>query len=166
MGGGRIDGFVDPEATAIITAALDALMPPDPKDGIEAPRTLSQRRADAFVKMCQRSLGSGAPSSRAKSNVDIVIDSDTATGKTPTDLLHARCDIVGGGILSKAAVERILCDSAAGYAVIGGPPRAISRTRRRKCSTSGVAPVNPALRNGAPCSCATSTASTPDAAPP
>jgi len=121
MGGGRIDGFVDPEATAVITAALDALMPPDPKDGIEAPRTLSQRRADAFVEMCQRSLGSSAPSSRAKSNVDIVIDSDTATGKTPTDLLHTRCDIVGGGILSKAAVERILCDSAAGYAVIRRP---------------------------------------------
>jgi hypothetical protein len=121
IGGGRIDGFVDPEATAIITAALDALMPPDPKDGPEAPRTLSQRRADAFVEMCQRSLGGSAPSSRAKSNVDIVIDSDTATGKAPTDLLHTRCDIVGGGILSKAAVERILCDSAAGYAVIRRP---------------------------------------------
>ena len=125
IGGGRIDGFVDPEATAIIAAALDALMPPDPKDGIEAPRTLSQRRADALVEMCQRSLGTSAPSSRAKSNVDIVIDSDTATGKTPTDLLHTRCDIGGvgggGGILSKAAVERILCDSAAGYAVIRRP---------------------------------------------
>ena len=95
MGGGRIDGFVDPEATAIITAALDALMPPDPKDGPEPPRTLSQRRADAFVEMCQRSLGSSAPTSRAKSNVDIVIDADTATGKAPTDLLHTRCDIVG-----------------------------------------------------------------------
>jgi hypothetical protein len=120
-GGGRIDGFVDPEATAIVTAALDALMPPDPKDGPEAPRTLSQRRADALVEMCQRSLGTSARSSRAKSNVDIVIDADTATGKSPTDLLHTRCDIVGGGILSKAAVERILCDSAAGYAVIRRP---------------------------------------------
>ena len=120
-GGGRIDGFVDPEATAIITAALDALAPPDPKDGDEPPRTLSQRRADALVEMCQRSLGSYAPTSRAKSNVDIVIDADTATGKAPTDLLHTRCDIVGSGIVSKAAVERILCDSAAGYAVIRRP---------------------------------------------
>jgi hypothetical protein len=121
MGGGRIDGFVDPEATAVITAALDALMPPDPKDGDEAPRTLSQRRADALVEMCQRSLGNHGPASRAKSRVDIVIDADTATGKAPTDLLHARCDVGGGGILSKAAVERILCDSAAGYAVIRRP---------------------------------------------
>ena len=121
MGGGRIDGFVDPEATAIIAAALDALMPPDPKDGHEPPRTLSQRRADALVELCQRSLGSSAPSSRARANVDIIIDSDTATGKAPTDLLHSRCDVVGGGILSTAAVERILCDSAAGYAVIRRP---------------------------------------------
>jgi len=120
-GGGRIDGFVDPEATAIITAALDALMPPDPNDGEEAPRTLSQRRADALVEMCQRSLGGTSPTSRAKSNVDIVIDADTATGKAPIDLLHTRCDIAGGGVLSKPAVERILCDSAAGYAVIRRP---------------------------------------------
>jgi len=121
MGGGRIDGFVDPESTAIVAAALDALMPPNPKDGPEAPRTLSQRRADALVEMCQRSLGSRAASSRAKSNVDILIDADTATGKAPTDLLHTRCDIAGGSILSKAAVERILCDSAAEYAVVRRP---------------------------------------------
>jgi len=121
LGGGRIDGFVDPEATAIITAALDALVPPDPKDGPETPRTLSQRRADALVEMCQRSLGSSTPTSRARANVDIVIDSETATGHRPVDLLHARCDVQGGGALSKAAVERILCDSAAGYAVIRRP---------------------------------------------
>jgi hypothetical protein len=96
-------------------------MPPDPKDGDDPPRTLSQRRADALVEMCQRSLGGTAASSRAKSNVDIVIDADTATGNTPTDLLHTRCDILDGGVLSKAAVERILCDSAAGYAVIRRP---------------------------------------------
>jgi hypothetical protein len=120
-GGGRIDGFVDPEATAIITAALDALVPPDPNDGPEAPRTLSQRRADALVEMCQRSLGSHAPTSRAKSTVDVLIDADTATGRAAVDLLDTRCDIVGGGVLSKAAVERILCDSAAGYAVIRRP---------------------------------------------
>jgi hypothetical protein len=120
-GGGRIDGFVDPEATAIIAAALDALVPPDPKDGPEPPRTLSQRRADALVETCQRSLGSASPNTRARANVDVVIDADTASGNLPTDLLHARCDIVGGGVLSKAAVERILCDSSAGYAVIRRP---------------------------------------------
>jgi hypothetical protein len=117
-GGGRIDGFVDPEATAIITAALDALMPPDPKDGPEPPRTLSQRRADALVEMCQRSLGGHATGSRAKSTVDILIDSDTATGKAPADLLHARCELRGGTIISKTAVERILCDSPVGYSVV------------------------------------------------
>ncbi|MFN8027274.1 MAG: DUF222 domain-containing protein [Acidimicrobiia bacterium] len=120
-GGGHITGFVDPEATAVITAALDALMPPDPLDSPEGPRTLGQRRADALVELSQRSLGATSPSSRAKSNVDILIDADTAAGRTPTDLLHVRCDIVGGGVLSKAAVERILCDSAAGYAVIRRP---------------------------------------------
>jgi hypothetical protein len=120
-GGGRIDGFVDPEATAIITAALDALVPPDPKDGPEAPRTLSQRRADALVEMCQRSLGSTSPTARARANVDVVIDADTATGELPTDLLDARCDIQGGGPLSKAAVERLLCDCPVGYAVIRRP---------------------------------------------
>jgi hypothetical protein len=120
-GGGRIDGFVDPEATAIVTAALDALMPPDPKDGPEPPRTLSQRRADALVEMCQRSLGGTAPSARARANVDIVIDADTAAGVLPSDLLDARCDIQGGGPLSKVAVERILCDSAVGYAVVRRP---------------------------------------------
>jgi len=117
-GGGRIDGFVDPEATAIISAALDALVPPDPTDGPEAPRTLSQRRADALVEMCQRSLGGHARGSRAKSTVDILIDSDTAAGKPPADLLHARCELRGGAILSKTAVERILCDSPVGYAVV------------------------------------------------
>jgi hypothetical protein len=32
LGGGRIDGFIDPDATAALIRALDELVPPDPAE--------------------------------------------------------------------------------------------------------------------------------------
>ncbi len=47
LGGGRIDGFLDPDATAMLIEALDALVPPDPA-GTPDPRPKSVRNADAL----------------------------------------------------------------------------------------------------------------------
>jgi hypothetical protein len=51
--GGSLSGFLDPEGTMMLSNALDLLEPPDPVVGPDAPRTLSQRRGEALVKLAR-----------------------------------------------------------------------------------------------------------------
>jgi len=101
----RIDGWVDAETGARFANALDALEPPDPVDGPEPPRSLGQRRADALAK-----LVAGGRSSRAE--VAVVIDADTVQGRFPSDLTHARCELLGGDPIDPATAVRMACDAA------------------------------------------------------
>ena len=100
-----IDGWLDAEAGAILASALGALEPPDPCDGPHPPRTLSQRRADAIVR-----LAAGARTPRAE--VAIVIDIDSIQGRSPADLTSARCDLLSGEPIDYATAVRMACDAA------------------------------------------------------
>ncbi|HEX9505722.1 MAG TPA: DUF222 domain-containing protein, partial [Acidimicrobiia bacterium] len=77
LGGGAISGFLDPEATATLMTALDALAPPDAADAVDGARTLAQRRADALVTMCEVSLSNADRGRDAVTAVDVVIDIET-----------------------------------------------------------------------------------------
>jgi len=101
----RLDGWIDAEAGTLLASALDALEPPDPSDGPEPPRTLSQRRADGLVR-----LVSGTRARRAE--VAIVMDIDTVQGRSPADLTHARCDLLGGEPIDYSTAVRMACDAA------------------------------------------------------
>jgi hypothetical protein len=54
--GGVLSGFLDPQGSVLLTTALDLLEPPDPVGGADVPRTLSQRRGEALVKLAQHYL--------------------------------------------------------------------------------------------------------------
>jgi hypothetical protein len=111
----RIDGWVDAETGARFAAALDALEPPDPVDGPETPRSLSQRRADALVKLVAGESGA------EHATLAVVIDIDTLQGRFPTDLLHARCDLIGGDPIDHATALRLACDAAVSRVLMQGP---------------------------------------------
>ena len=101
----RLDGWIDAEAGTRLARVLDGLEPPDPTDGPEPPRTLSQRRADALDR-----LASGERAPRVETA--IVIDVDTAQGRSPADLTHARCELLGGDPIDYSTAVRMACDAA------------------------------------------------------
>jgi hypothetical protein len=111
LGGGRIDGFLDPVATATLIAALDAHAAPDPADSLEAPRPLSVHRADALVMLAEQSLDDPDRGGRAETTLNLVVDLETLLGKVNTDICDARCDLEHYGPVGRAIAERLACDA-------------------------------------------------------
>jgi hypothetical protein len=109
----RIDGWVDAETGARFAAALDALEPPDPVDGPESPRRLSQRRADALAKLVTGEHGTST-------TLNVVIDLETLHGRFPSDLSAARCDVLGGDPIDHATAIRLACDAAVSRVLMQG----------------------------------------------
>ncbi len=135
-GGGRIDGFLDPVATASLIAALDALQPLDPADALE-PRSLSVRRADALVMLAERSTD---PDGRggARATINMLVDVDTLLGGAGTDPCRARCDLAGFGPVGRAVAERLACDARVARIVMAGKSRVLDPGRATRV-------VSPAL---------------------
>jgi hypothetical protein len=131
-GGGLLGGFLDPEATATVIDALDALEPPDPANVPEVPRSLAQRRADAFVLMCQRSLGGNLPESRPIAGVEVVVDHDTLARHPTGELDALRCEIEGFGPIARITAERLVCDCALARVVVKGRSEIVDYGRRTR----------------------------------
>jgi hypothetical protein len=70
LDGAKIDGFLDPEAAAVVGSALDAIDRPDPVNGTTPPRSSGQRRADALVELTRESLSLTVRGGRVPPNVD------------------------------------------------------------------------------------------------
>jgi Domain of unknown function (DUF222) len=140
-------GQFDPEAAAVIAAALDPLAKPLPSaaDGPD-PRTPGQRYADALVEVCRRHLQAG--------------DLPTRGGEKPQLVLTMRLDRlrdrVGSGLLdtgdalSPATVRKLACDASIIPAVLDsdGQPLDLGRTTRTFTPAQRRAL---ALRDGAGC---------------
>ena len=135
-GGGMLGGFLDPTATATVIRALDAQEPPDPTGGVLPPRSLSQRRADALVALCEAATRGGVtgdPDRRAPAvAVDVVVDYETLLADGPLDLQSARCDILGVGPVPRSAMERILCDTTLGRVLLRGRSEVLDLGRRSR----------------------------------
>lgn len=71
-----LDGLLDPEAGRIVAAAIEAIMRAHPDVEDEPARSPAQRRADALVELCARSLDDGAASrpGRERPHVSAIID--------------------------------------------------------------------------------------------
>jgi hypothetical protein len=131
-GGAMLGGFLDPEATATVIDALDALEPPDPTNALEVPRSLAQRRADAFVLLCQRSLGGNLPESRPIAGVEVVVDHDILAGHPTGELDALRCEIEGFGPIARITAERLVCDCALARVVVKGGSEIVDYGRRTR----------------------------------
>jgi len=132
-GVGHLDGRLDAVSTATLVRVLDRMEPPDGFDGIAAPRTRAQRRADALVRLAS---GERPP----PINLDITVDIDTLAGRPSPDLEHGCCEIAGSGPVSPAVAAMLACDAAIGRVMmrgrsevldVGRQTRMLNRAQRR-----------------------------------
>jgi hypothetical protein len=128
----HLDGRLDPISARTLIECLDRLEPPDAGDGPTRPRTLSQRRAAALVRLA---AGDRAP----KVRIDILMDHDTFAGRPPIDPRTGCCELARGGSLSPALVRTVACDAAIGRIVMHGESEVLDVGRRTHL-------VTPALR--------------------
>lgn len=118
--GGRLDGDLDAESTAIVRAALEKYMPkPTPtigEDGtVGPPLTASHRRALALVEMARQALdfGSEHPGSANKPHLIVSMSADRLRDQTGVGYLP------GGGTLPAADLRRMACDAKVIPLVLG-----------------------------------------------
>ncbi len=141
-GGSVLSGFLDPEASAIVIAALDALEPPDSTADHDR-RSLAQRRADALALACERSLAGTLPDTRPLNGVDTLVDYETLAGRpgtarTGTGLDSLRCDIAGFGPVARITAERLACDCALGRVVMQARSQILDYGRRTRTVPRGL----------------------------
>jgi hypothetical protein len=109
-GRGVLTGDLDAESTEIVASALDAqieaLANPDDHDR----RPIAERRADALVAICRRSLASHPHDTgprRGLPHVSVVADIGALTGTTDDLLAELRSEAAHVGLLSQATHVRL-----------------------------------------------------------
>ena len=129
-----IDGYLEADTAAALTAALDHLAPPDPDDSPEGPRSLSQRRADALADLAHHYLedrdGAGGVVT-----LNTVIDVATLNGDPPTTAA-ARCEIDGVGDITMSTLDRLACNAAVCRVVMAGASIVLDVGRRTRLVTA------------------------------
>jgi hypothetical protein len=133
-------GLLDPEAAAVLTAAVDPLSVPCPtRDGhghlLEPdPRSPARRRADALLEVVARGVAAadGVPSTD-KTKVVVLIDHDTLTGQ-----VRGTGTTLSGDVLTAETVRRLACDAGIIPVVLGGQSEPLDVGRERRLVTKGL----------------------------
>jgi hypothetical protein len=126
----RISGLLDPESSAVLSAALEPLSAPNPCDanGARDPRPADRRRADALVEICRRATAAGgAAPATSKAQVVVLIELDALS-----DALRGAGSTLDGQVLSAQTIRKIGCDASLIPMVLGsqGQPLDVGRTKR------------------------------------
>ncbi len=132
---GRVVGDFDLDAVsgAQLLGALDHIEPPDPMDLSDGPRSLAERRGDALAELAARYHDGGAAGANPP-NLDVVVDIATLSGKTP-DLAKRRCDLVGVGPITTAALEQLKCSATVTRLVMAGDSIVLDMGRKTRFAT-------------------------------
>jgi hypothetical protein len=129
----RVTGWLDAEAAATLTAALDPLCNPRGLPAAEQ-RTATQRRADALLEICQLALRTDQLPEHGGQRPQLVVTVpfDVLTGHLGAGMLDT------GQVLSAAQVRRLACDAAIIPAVLGGDGQVLDVGRSRRLFTGAV----------------------------
>jgi len=142
---------LNPEARAVVEAAINTASAPRPADETRDVRTMDQRRGDALVDLCRRAGhaghgghgghsssvadgGSSGPAvgapSGVKATVLVTIGLDDLRDRTRPGVVVGGLD--GGSLLGPETVRKLACDAAVVPAVLGadGQVLDLGRTRR------------------------------------
>ena len=125
-----ISGRLDPEAAAVLAAALDPLSAPNPctENGGRDPRPADRRRAEALIEICRRATAAGgaAPATR-KTQIVVLIGRHHLT-----DTVRGAGTTLTGQDLSPQTVRKLACDASIIPMVLGsqGQPLDVGRTKR------------------------------------
>ncbi len=134
MGGrGVLNGSLDAESTEIAISAIKAMMAKLEKPGDT--REWPELRAEAFVEICRRSADHDhKPSSsrRERPHLSAVFDISALEDAQPDLVNQARIEAEHVGQLSRATLERLLCDCQFSRILTDGPSAIIDvgRTTR------------------------------------
>jgi hypothetical protein len=119
-GRGVLNGSLDAESTEIAISALEAMMAELKRDGDT--REHPERRAEAFVELCRRSADHAAPSTRReRPHLSGVFDIRALEDAQAELVAHARIEGEHVGELSRATLERLLCDCEFTSVITDGP---------------------------------------------
>ena len=126
----KVSGQLDPEAGAVLTAALDPLTAPNPSDtpGGRDLRPADRRRAEALIEICRRAAAAGgAAPTTSKAQLVVTIDHDTLT-----DAIRGAGHTLDGTLISPQTVRKLACDAAIIPMVLGSKsqPLDVGRTKR------------------------------------
>lgn len=121
--------LLEPEAAAIVDAAIAGLSAPQPSDdGTPDPRPAARRRADALLDLVTRAVGCAddALPRTEKTQLMVLVNWDDlrqATGSGTT---------LTGEVLAPGVVRRLSCDAKITPVVLGGPsePLDVGRAQR------------------------------------
>jgi len=131
-----IRGQLDPEAGAVLRAALDPLSGPNPCEGNGGRdlRPADRRRAEALVEVCRRAVAAGAAApATTKAQVVVLIDYDTIA-----DGVRGAGTTLAGEVLSPGTVRRMGCDASIIPVVLGGAGQLLDVGRTRRLVTPGL----------------------------
>ncbi|NJC81998.1 DUF222 domain-containing protein [Planosporangium mesophilum] len=123
----RVTGWLDREAAAIVTAALDPLCAPR-GGGADDVRTPGQRRADALVEVCRLAQACTKLPDNGGDRPQVVV---TVSYDTLRDRVGA-ATLDDGQLLSAAAARRLACDAAILPAVLDGAGQVLDVGRQQR----------------------------------
>ena len=126
----KVSGQLDPEAGAVLTAALDPLTAPNPSDanGGRDPRPAERRRAEALIEICRRAAAAGgAAPTTSKAQIVVTIDLDPLT-----NAIRGAGRTLAGEVLSPGAIRKLACDASITPMILGSQsqPLDVGRTKR------------------------------------
>ena len=108
-GRGVLNGSLDAESTEIAISALEAMTATLERAGDT--REPPERRAEAFVEICRQSADRAAPSTRReRPHLSAMFDIRELEATRPDLVAQARIEAEHVGELSRATLERLLCD--------------------------------------------------------
>ena len=143
---------LNPEARAVVEAAINVLSKPAVVDGVRDPRTVDQRRGDALVQVCRRAVALTPALTPALSATDpeAMLAAARPAGTKATvmvtiglaDLRHrSRPGVLVGGVdagtlLGPETVRRLACDAALIPVVLDTDGQLLRLGRTRRTFTS------------------------------
>ncbi len=123
----NVSGELSGDAAETVTTALNAFMDPPSETDDRSP---AQRRADAFVRICQIALQQGAAGVRAAANVTVIVDWATFT--------NGGLGLMDGqysGPIDRRDINRLLCDSTISRVIIGPGSKPLDVGRGQRAFT-------------------------------
>ena len=127
---------LNPEARAVVEAAINVLAKPAVVDGERDPRTIDQRRGDALVQVCRRAMTTPTTvtPSGTKATLMVTIGLDDLRNRTRPGVLVGGVD--GGRLLGPETVRRLACDGTLIAAILDTDGQLLRLGRARRAFTS------------------------------
>jgi hypothetical protein len=126
-----LDALLDPEATAVLSAALAPFLVPT---GPDDERTTPQRRADGLVEVARAAMAAGELPvlSGASTHLDVVVSLARLTGAGDADPATVLLPVGGSTPLGDATLHRLACDATVARIVLapGSVPVDLGRDHR------------------------------------